>query len=305
MTETRSAPPVLAVSKLCKAYGAVRAVEEVSLEVRRGEIVGLLGPNGAGKTTSINMILGVLEPSGGSILIDGIDLSARRSEAIGRTNFAAVYAPLPGNLTVEQNLRVFGLIYSVPNLRVTGGLAKRNVGSPTSMRGPGAVPGLYATESAMNELAFQLKVDPVKLREMNEPKIDEGLGIPFSSRHYLECMSVGAEKFGWSKRTPDVGSMKQGGLTLGWGMAGAAWIAARFPAQATVQLRHDGTARFESIRAWVHTDIRGWTLAEMIDDPAYERLLAEALTDLANYTDEAGRVSFATPALIATAAKPS
>jgi ABC-2 type transport system ATP-binding protein len=117
VTETRSAPPVLAVSKLCKAYGAVRAVEEVSLEVRRGEIVGLLGPNGAGKTTSINMILGVLEPSGGSILIDGIDLSARRSEAIGRTNFAAVYAPLPGNLTVEQNLRVFGLIYSVPNLR--------------------------------------------------------------------------------------------------------------------------------------------------------------------------------------------
>src|SRR5256885_306658 len=65
--------------------------------------------------------------------------------------------------------------YSVPNLRVTTGWARRNVGSPTPMRGPGAVPGLYATESAMNELADQLKVDPVRLRVLNEPKIDEGL----------------------------------------------------------------------------------------------------------------------------------
>src|SRR4051794_9839433 len=77
--------------------------------------------------------------------------------------------------------------YSVPNLRVAFGRAARNVGSPTSMRGPGAVPGLYATESAMNELADQLAIDPVKLRLVNEPKIDEALGIPFSSRHYTEC----------------------------------------------------------------------------------------------------------------------
>ena len=133
--------------------------------------------------------------------------------------------------------------YSVPNLRVTFGRARRNVGSPTDMRGPGAVPGLYATESAMNELADQLKIDPVQLRVLNEPKIDESLGIPFSSRHLLECFELGAEKFGWSKRTPEVGSMKRDGLTLGWGMAGCAWIAARFPAEASVQLRDDGTAR--------------------------------------------------------------
>jgi len=136
--------------------------------------------------------------------------------------------------------------YSVPNLRVAFGRAKRNVGSPTPMRGPGAVPGLYATESAMNELADQLKIDPVQLRVLNEPKIDESLGIPFSSRHLLECFSLGAEKFGWSKRTPEVGSMKGDGLTLGWGMAGCAWIAARFPAEASVQLRDDGTARVAS-----------------------------------------------------------
>ncbi len=133
--------------------------------------------------------------------------------------------------------------YSVPNLRVTFGRAKRNIGSGADMRGPGAVPGLYATESAMNELADQLKIDPVKLRVLNEPKLDEGLGVPFSSRHLLECFELGAEKFGWSRRTPAVGSMKRDGLTLGWGMAGCSWIAARFPAAASVQLRDDGTAR--------------------------------------------------------------
>ena len=133
--------------------------------------------------------------------------------------------------------------YSVPNLRVKFGRAKRNIGTPSDMRGPGAVPGLYATESAMNDLADQLKMDPVKLRVLNEPKIDESLGIPFSSRHYLECLERGAEKFGWSKRNPEVGSMKRDGLILGWGMAGAAWVAARFPAEATIQLRDDGTTR--------------------------------------------------------------
>jgi xanthine dehydrogenase YagR molybdenum-binding subunit len=133
--------------------------------------------------------------------------------------------------------------YSVPNLRVTFGRARRNVGAATDMRGPGRVPGLYATESAMNELADQLKIDPVKLRVINEPKIDESLGIPFSSRHLLECFELGAEKFGWSKRTPEVSSMKRDGLILGWGMAGCSWIAARFPAEASVQLRDDGTAR--------------------------------------------------------------
>src|SRR5438552_4474246 len=136
--------------------------------------------------------------------------------------------------------------YSVPNLRVRFGRTRRNVGSPTPMRGPGAVPGLYATESAMNELADQVKIDPVRLRILNEPKIDESLGIPFSSRHLLECFELGAEKFGWSKRNPEVGSMKREGLTLGWGMAGCSWLAARFPADANVQLRDDGTARVAS-----------------------------------------------------------
>jgi len=107
---------VLTVSGLHKAFRDLTAVEDVSFEICPGEIVGLVGPNGAGKTTTINMILGVLAPTAGSVRIDGFDLARKRSQALARTNFAASYAPLPGNLTVEQNLRVFGGIYGVKDI---------------------------------------------------------------------------------------------------------------------------------------------------------------------------------------------
>ena len=137
-------------------------------------------------------------------------------------------------------------MYSVANLRVTSGLAKRNIGTPTSMRGPGAVPGLFATESAMDELAIKLGIDPLELHLINEPQLDEGLGVPFSSRHLKECLTLGAEKFGWSKRTPAVGSMKRDGMTLGWGMAACSWIAVRSDCSASIELRDDGTVRVAS-----------------------------------------------------------
>ncbi len=107
---------ILSVSKLRKVYGDTLAVDDLSFSIAAGEIVGLLGPNGAGKTTTINMVLGVLEPSAGHIDIDDRSLARDRREALLRTNFAAVYAPLPGNLTVEQNLRFFGLLYTVPSI---------------------------------------------------------------------------------------------------------------------------------------------------------------------------------------------
>jgi ABC-2 type transport system ATP-binding protein len=111
------AMPVLSVEHLCKSYGDIAAVSDVSFHMQRGEIVGLLGPNGAGKTTTINMVLGVLAPTSGSVSIEGVDVARERSRALERTNFAAVYASLPGNLTVSQNLDVFGRIYDVRNLK--------------------------------------------------------------------------------------------------------------------------------------------------------------------------------------------
>ena len=133
-------------------------------------------------------------------------------------------------------------LYSTANLKVTSALVRRNVGTPTPMRGPGAVPGLFAVESAMDELAIKLKKDPVELRLSLDTLIDEEKNKPFSSRHLKECLQLGSEKFGWSRRIPEVGSMRKGDLILGWGVAAASWGANRGVCDMSVSLRQDGTA---------------------------------------------------------------
>ena len=148
-------------------------------------------------------------------------------------------------------------LYSTANLRVTGAAARRDIAPDTSMRGPGAVPGLFALESAMDELALALNMDPVALRLKNEPTQDESLGVPFSSRHLVECLQRGADQFGWEKRNSAVGSMRApaapnpitgvaGDEILGWGVASCSWMAMRVPAQAAVAFRNDGTLRVSS-----------------------------------------------------------
>jgi ABC-2 type transport system ATP-binding protein len=115
--ERTALPTALRAAKMRKVYGSMVAVDDLSFTVKPGEIVGLLGPNGAGKTTTINMILGVLQPTSGSVLIGEIDLARHRARALAGTNFAAVYAALPGNLTVAENLFFFGLLYGIKDLR--------------------------------------------------------------------------------------------------------------------------------------------------------------------------------------------
>ena len=134
--------------------------------------------------------------------------------------------------------------YGTPNLLVTSAQVRRNVGSPTAMRGPGAVPGLFATESAYDELAIELGIDPVQLRLHNEPEQDESLGVPFSSRHYAKYLTVGSagNSAGRSAR-PRSDRCRKGDVTLGWGMSGCSWIAGRFAAEARVELHADGSAR--------------------------------------------------------------
>lgn len=137
-------------------------------------------------------------------------------------------------------------LYSTANLKVTSALVRRNIGTPTPMRGPGAVPGLFALESAMDELAITLKKDPVELRLSLDTLTDEEKNKPFSSRHLKECLQVGVEKFGWSRRTPAIGSMRKGDLILGWGVACASWGAGRGVSETAVSLCSDGTARVSS-----------------------------------------------------------
>ncbi len=109
--------PVLLIEGLTKRYGSVRAVNGISFAIQPGEILGLLGPNGAGKSTTINMILGILRPTSGTIEVFGKDAAIDRAEISQNINFAAVYAHLPLNLTVRQNLRIFGLLYNVKPLQ--------------------------------------------------------------------------------------------------------------------------------------------------------------------------------------------
>jgi xanthine dehydrogenase YagR molybdenum-binding subunit len=135
---------------------------------------------------------------------------------------------------------VSGFLYNIPDVKVTSGVARRNQAVPTSMRGPGAVPGLFALESAMDELAIALKMDPVELRILNDTQFDLGLKKKFSSRHLKECLELGSKKFGWEKRTPEIGSMRDGEEILGWGVSSCTWQAQRLDADASFEFKHDG-----------------------------------------------------------------
>jgi ABC-2 type transport system ATP-binding protein len=108
---------LVTIHSLTKKYGSTTAVDGISFTLDSGRILGLLGPNGAGKTTTINMLLGILEPTAGKIEIFGKNMKAARSEISRETNFAAVYAHLPSNMTIRQNLRIFGMLYGVKNLK--------------------------------------------------------------------------------------------------------------------------------------------------------------------------------------------
>jgi ABC-2 type transport system ATP-binding protein len=102
---------------LVKRFGSVTAVDDVSLEVGEGQVVGLLGPNGAGKTTTLHMLLGLVTPDGGSVRLFGADLASNRLQALSRVNFAAGYVHLPGALTVQECLVVFASMYAVRHAR--------------------------------------------------------------------------------------------------------------------------------------------------------------------------------------------
>jgi xanthine dehydrogenase YagR molybdenum-binding subunit len=131
-------------------------------------------------------------------------------------------------------------LYSCPNLEVTAAMVRRAVGTPAPMRGPGAVPGLFALESAMNELAWKLNMDPLQLRLMNDAERDEGTNRPFSSRHLKECWTAGGEKIGWKDRNPKIGSMRRDGKIVGVGLGGASWAAGRPACVATVEFCPNG-----------------------------------------------------------------
>ena len=114
-----------------------------------------------------------------------------------------------------------------------------NVATPTFMRAPGECPGTYALECAMDELAIALKMDPVALRVANHADNHPEKDVPFSAKFLKEAYEVGAEKFGWSKRNAQPGSMKDGDLLVGWGMATATYPAHKMSAAAKADLARE------------------------------------------------------------------
>ncbi|MBW4694037.1 MAG: xanthine dehydrogenase family protein molybdopterin-binding subunit [Lyngbya sp. HA4199-MV5] len=146
----------------------------------------------------------------------------------------------PVDVFTEPCTSVTPAMYTAPNLLLNQELAVVNTGTPTFMRGPGESPGMWALESAMDELAWALKLDPVALRLKNEAKEHQRKGLPFSAKHFADCLKVGAERFGWNDR-PQPRSLTRDGKLVGWGMAAATFPGARGATSAKVRLLPDGT----------------------------------------------------------------
>ena len=141
------------------------------------------------------------------------------------------------------------MLYDIENYEAQHDLIRLNVIRPSWMRAPGEAPGQFAQESALDELAEKLRIDPVELRRKNHASIDPDNGKPFSSNHLLECYTRGAERFGWWKRTAEPRSMRDGNVRIGWGMATATYPGYIMGAAVKVRLERDGAG----VRALVQT----------------------------------------------------
>ncbi|WP_446046557.1 xanthine dehydrogenase family protein molybdopterin-binding subunit [Streptomyces olivaceus] len=138
------------------------------------------------------------------------------------------------------------MLYTTPNVSQTYRPVPLDVNTPTPMRGPGYSTAAFAVESAMDELSHELGLDPIELRQRNEPENDQASGRPFSTRRLRECYTVGAREFGWSRRNPKPRTSRDGDWLIGTGMATAVYDTLRQPGQASVRLDADGTAVVET-----------------------------------------------------------
>ena len=141
---------------------------------------------------------------------------------------------------VEQAAVPSRMMYAAPNRRMTHRLAQLDVPPPTIMRAPGECPGMYALESAMDELAIACGLDPIELRIRNEPEIDPETGNPFSSRGLVACLREGARRFGWASRNPQPRARHEGRWLIGSGVAASTYPSRLAAASALARVDRSG-----------------------------------------------------------------
>lgn len=211
---------------LLAAMAAKLAGRPVKLALERTQLVG---PVGMRPMTEQRMRLGAAS--------DG-KLGAVIHNTISSTSFVDDFPETCGDITK--------MLYSSDSVQTTQRMATLNLGPPTYMRAPGESTGSFALESALDELAYSLHLDPIELRLRNYAERDPTSDLPFSSKSLRECYRVGAERFGWSRRTAEPCSMREGRTLVGWGMATASYPTHMSPAKASASIRADGTALVRS-----------------------------------------------------------
>ncbi|MFB2967467.1 xanthine dehydrogenase family protein molybdopterin-binding subunit [Aerosakkonema sp. BLCC-F183] len=203
-----------------------------------------------------------------------IELGASQSgQLIAIAHAAKSYTSPVNPKYVENCIGVTPTMYAAPNLCVEQEIAVVNVGMPTFMRAPGENPGMYALESAMDELAWALQIDPIELRLKNATTEHQRKKLPFSSKHFAECLKLGAEQFRWCDRPMQTKAISRDDKLVGWGMAAATFPAIRMGASATVRLLLDGTAQVLTAANDMGTGsytVVAIAAAETLDLPVYK-----------------------------------
>lgn len=181
-------------------------------------------------------------PSSRQRLAIGSDRTGKIAVTIheGRTETAR-YALYEDGLTASPKF-----MYTSPSMRSQYRAVPLDVNPPTYMRGPGAVTGAFALESAMDDLAYRLGMDPIELRRRNEPDHDQASGLPFSTRRLTECLSHGAVRFGWARRNPVPRSTRDGDQLVGFGVAAAGYHTSRSEAEALARINADGSVDLQT-----------------------------------------------------------
>jgi xanthine dehydrogenase YagR molybdenum-binding subunit len=169
----------------------------------------------------------------------------------------------------EQTAVCSRTMYAAPNRRTTHRLAALDVPVPTIMRAPGECPGMFALESAMDELAVASGLDPVELRIRNEPDADPESGLPFSSRNLVACLREGARRFGWARRDPTPRARQEAGWLVGTGVAASMYPVYRLPGNAaTIRVGPDG--RYSVLIGAADIGTGTWTALTQIAADALE-----------------------------------